>query len=147
MKTKLQILCTSLCLIVVTITQAQNTQAEQEVFDVVKTYFEGYKAGNPEMLNKVFHKDFHLNWSDPWRDNAFFQVDREGMFKFFNADWSKLKISSKIIETKVLQNSAYCLAKVSLEGIVVWTDHISLLKLNDGKWWIVSKTSEGKRIR
>ncbi|WP_299111546.1 nuclear transport factor 2 family protein [uncultured Winogradskyella sp.] len=146
MKTKWYTLLIILCFLVTGTTDAQSTQAKEEVINTVKTYFEGYKAGNPELLKEVFHENFHLSWSDPWRDNAFFQVNREGMFKFFNADWSKLDISSEILETKVYTNSAYCLAKVTLKGIVVWTDHINLLKLDDGKWWIVSKTSEGKII-
>lgn len=144
MKTKIQVLCVSIWLIGMTISQAQIAEEKQEVLKVIETYFEGYKAGNPEILKKVFHKDFNLCWSDPWRNNAFFQVDREGMFQFFNADWSNLKINSEILESKVLKNSAYCLARVTLEGIVIWTDHINLLKLQDGKWWIVSKVSEGE---
>ncbi|NVK52830.1 MAG: nuclear transport factor 2 family protein [Flavobacteriaceae bacterium] len=146
-KQKLKSLFIIVCCASFLTSKAQNANAEKQVTLTVQTYFDGYKAGNPEILKKVFHKNFHLSWSDPWRGNTFFQVDREGMFKFFNSNWSKLKISSKILETKVFNNSAYCLAKITLEGLVVWTDHINLLKLDDGKWWIVSKTSEGKIIK
>ncbi|TJY37073.1 nuclear transport factor 2 family protein [Pontimicrobium aquaticum] len=146
-KKKLQVLCVVICCMSFTTSKAQNNESEKQVISTVQTYFKGYKAGSPEILKEVFHQNFHLSWSDPWRNNAFFQVNREGMFKFFNADWSKLKINSEILEAKVFNNSAYCLAKVTLEGLVVWTDHINLLKLSDGKWWIVSKTSEGKIIK
>ena len=123
------------------------SNSEKEVTAAIETYFKGYKAGNPEILKEVFHENFHLSWSDPWRNNSFFQVDRKGMFEFFGADWSKLDISTQILETKVFDRSAFCLAKVTLEGIVIWTDHINLLKLENGKWWIVSKTSEGELVK
>lgn len=117
-----------------------------EVEKTVGIYFDGYKAGDANVLKTVFHENFRLSWSDPWKGNILMQVDREGLFEFFGPQWSTLKISTEILETKVLDRSAHCLAKITLEGIVVWTDHINLLKLDDGKWWIVSKISEGELV-
>jgi len=74
-------------------------------------------------------------------------VNRSGLFKFFGANWSKLEIESKIEQVVTVGNSAYCLATVTLKGIVVWTDHISLLRLPDNRWWIISKVSQGKIIK
>lgn len=119
---------------------------EQEVIKKVGEYFEGYAKGDSIILKEVFHKDFRLSWRDPWQ-NKLAHVDRSGLFKFFNREWSNLEIETKIEEVDVAKNSAYCRAIVTLKGIVVWTDHISLLKLPDERWWIISKVSEGKIIK
>lgn len=119
---------------------------EQEIINKVEEYFEGYTNGDSTMLKEVFHKDFRLSWKDPW-ENKLAHVDRSGLFKFFGPDWSNLEIETKIKEVSVAENSAYCRALVTLKGIVVWTDHISFLKLPDNRWWIISKVSEGKIIK
>lgn len=118
---------------------------EREVIKKVEEYFEGYAKGDSVLLKEVFHKDFRLSWRDPWR-NTLEHADRSGLFNFFGTDWSNLKIESRIEEVAAAENSAYCRAVVTLKGIVVWTDHISLLKLPDDRWWIISKVSEGKII-
>lgn len=121
-------------------------QSEQvKVKEVVQTYFDGYAAGDTTMLKEAFHPDFHLSWINPW-DKAgrpFKQVDRKGMFKFFGSNWSDLVITSSIDEIEVSEFAATAKATVTLKGIVVWTDYLSLLKINE-RWWIVSKISEGE---
>lgn len=112
---------------------------------IVERYFEGYAKGDSTILKEVFHQDFRLSWKDPWR-NRLSHEDRPGLFAFFDVNWSKLSIRSEIKEIQVFENSAYCRATVTLEGIVTWLDHINLLKLQNGRWWIVSKVSEGKII-
>ncbi|MBA4745988.1 MAG: nuclear transport factor 2 family protein [Muricauda sp.] len=118
---------------------------QSHIQKIVERYFEGYAIGDSTVLKEVFHQDFRLSWKDPWR-NQLTHVDRSGLFSFFDANWSKLSISSEINEIQVFNNSAYCRATVTLEGIVAWLDHINLLKLENGRWWIVSKVSEGRII-
>ncbi|GEM_PF-4440585 len=112
--------------------------------ETVETYFRGYTEGNPEILKTVFHPEFHLSWISPWHsgDEKFQHVDREGMFEFFGPDWKELTISTAISDIKTDGNIALCTAIVELKGIVTWTDYISMLNIN-GKWWIVSKVSDG----
>ena len=116
--------------------------------ETVETYFDGYKKGSPEILKKVFHPNFHLSWASPWHkgDEKFQQVDREGMFAFFGPEWKNLTITASISDMKIDGNMAVCTAVVELKGIVVWTDYISMLKIN-GTWWIVSKVSDGKLLK
>src|SRR5690606_520450 len=116
---------------------------DQEVRGTVNAYFAAYEKGDTMALKEVFHKDFHLSWLDPWTNNAFSQVDRKGMFAFFGPEWKNLDISGTIIEIDIDGNAAYCRAKVEIKGIVIWTDLISLLKMN-GRWCIVSKVSTGE---
>lgn len=126
--------------------QEKPNNDNQEIITKVEEYFEGYTKGDSTMLKEVFHKDFRLSWKDPWQ-NKLAHVDRSGLFKFFNPQWSNLEIETKIEEVTVAKNSAYCRALVTLKGIVVWTDHINLLKLAEDRWWIISKVSEGKIIK
>ena len=123
----------------------KTSNTEQEVIKKVEEYFEGYAKGDSILLKKVFHEDFRLSWRDPWR-HTLAHADRSGLFNFFGSHWSNLKIESEIEEVATTENSAYCRAKVTLKGMVIWTDHISLLKLPDDRWWIISKVSEGKII-
>lgn len=112
---------------------------------VVNTYFKGYNAGDSTILKEAFHPNFHLTWVSPWHkgEEAFKQVDRAGMFAFFGNNWSDLKISSTLDEVVVSKDAATAKATVILQGIVTWTDYLSLLKIKD-RWWIVSKISEGE---
>jgi hypothetical protein len=142
MKTNLLIIVLTLFAIPV-FSQGQKSAVEK----VVQTYFDGYSAGDTTMMKEAFHPDFHLSWIDPWRkgDEAFKQVDRKGLFAFFGPSWSNLEISASLDEVVVSENAATAKATVTLKNIVIWTDYLSLLKIND-RWWIVSKISEGKIV-
>lgn len=122
---------------------AQDGQSEVE--RVIQTYFDGYSAGDTTVMKEAFHPDFHLSWIDPWRkgEEAFKQVNRAGLFAFFGPNWSKLEITATLDEVTVGENSSTAKATVTLKNIVIWTDYLSLLKINE-RWWIVSKISEGK---
>lgn len=135
-----RIILLSFAFIAINFSFSQSTPKE-----TVETYFKGYKNGDPEILKTVFHPTFQLSWISPWHkgNDAFKKVNREGMFDFFDENWKNLKIISSIKELQTDGNVAYCKAIVVLEGIVTWTDYISMLKIN-GKWWIVSKVSDGK---
>lgn len=113
--------------------------------ETVETYFKGYKEGNKELLKTVFHPDFQLSWIDPWNKGAaaYQHVDRAGLFSFFGPDWKNLKITATMSDLQVSGNAAICKATVKIDGMVTWTDYISMLKIN-GRWWIVSKISDGK---
>lgn len=138
----------ALTVLVFILTVTAHAQTDKEkVIQVVNTYFKGYTAGDTIMLKEAFHPDFHLSWISPWHkgDEAFKQVDRAGLLAFFGPDWSNLEIESRLDATEVGNSSATAKATVTLKGIVVWTDYLSLLKINE-RWWIVSKISEGKKL-
>lgn len=126
---------------------AQAQTDREKVVEVVNTYFEGYTVGDTTMLKEAFHPDFHLSWISPWHtgDEAFKQVDRAGLLAFFGPNWSNLEIESVLDGVEVSKDAATAKATVTLKGIVVWTDYLSLLKISD-RWWIVSKISEGKKL-
>lgn len=126
--------------------QVKAQDATEAVKSVVENYFQGYIEGDTSKLKEVFHEDFHLSWINPSRDRPFRQVDRMGLLAFFGPSWKTLTISAKLLDTKVYNESAYALADVRIHGQVIWTDHISLLKIKD-RWWIVSKISEGRPDR
>ncbi len=131
------------CIIALTI--AVSAWGQSSPKETVENYFKGYKAGNKELLKTVFHPDFRLSWISPWGSGtaAYQQVDREGLFGFFGPDWKNLKISASMSDLQVTGNAAVCKATIKIEGMVTWTDYISMLKIN-GRWWIVSKISDGK---
>lgn len=127
---------------------AYSQTEEEKVKAVINTYFEGYTAGDSTLLKEAFHPAFHLSYISPWHqgEDAFKQVDRAGMFAFFGPNWSNLEIESVINEVAVSRHAATAKATVTLKGIVIWTDYLSLLKIDD-RWWIVAKISEGERIK
>ena len=131
-------------LFVAFISTAQKTETHSPKV-AVETYFDGYKKGDTTILKKVFHPSFHLSWLSPWAkgDQAFKQVDRSGMFAFFGPNWKNNKINCRIIDTQQQASMAWVKARVEIEGIVIWTDYINLLKIGR-QWWIVSKVSVGK---
>lgn len=114
----------------------------------VTSYLKYYKTGDTTGLKTVFHEDFQLTYISPWEQGtaAFKKVDRAGMMKFFNANWKELKISGNYEDLKVEGNIAHTKAVVRIEGIVEWTDYITMLCI-DGKWWIISKSSTGRLLR
>ena len=67
------------------------------------------------------------------------------MFGFFNTPWKELNISGTYSELSVTGNIAQAKAIVRLEGIVEWTDYITLIQI-EGKWWIIAKSSTGELL-
>lgn len=141
-------LIASILLSLIFILPSYSQTKEEQVKEVINTYFKGYSAGDTIVLKEAFHPSFHLSYISPWHqgEEAFKQVDRDGMFAFFGPNWSNLEIESVINEFAVSRHAATAKATVTLKGIVIWTDYLSLLKIDD-RWWIVSKISEGKRIK
>lgn len=94
---------------------------EEKVTEVVNIYFKGYTAGDTTLLKEAFHPNFHLSWISPWHqgDEAFKQVDRNGLFAFFGSNWSNLDIESKLNSVEVSRDAATAKATVTLKGIVV----------------------------
>lgn len=123
---------------------AQQDTPEQ----AVDAYLQYYEDGDTTGLKTVFHPEFILTYISPWEKGAaaFKKVDRKGLFRFFNDRWSELDISGYHDKIEVQGNIAHTRAVVRLEGIVEWTDYITMIQI-DGKWWIISKSSTGKLLK
>lgn len=114
----------------------------------VEKYFEYYIAGDTNGLKEVFHEDFTLSYISPWEKGkaAYKKVSRAQMMRFFNANWSKLSISCTKNDVEIKDNIAHCTAVVRIDGILEWTDYITMIKI-ESNWWIISKSSTGKILK
>ncbi len=113
---------------------------EDAVRETIQAYFDGYTAGDTEMLSKAFHPDSHVKFL---MRGQYSNWNRDDFFGIFDENWNH-EITSEIYDIDITGTAACAKVAVTLVGKVKWTDYISLLKI-DGTWQIVHKISHGSR--
>lgn len=115
---------------------------EDAVRAVLEVYFDGYTRGDTETLSQAFHPDSHIKYLGG-RSGRYTDWSRAEFFNVFDENWN-YTITSEIHSVDVTGTAAGAKVSVALEGIITWTDYVSLLKI-DGQWQIVHKISHGTR--
>jgi hypothetical protein len=114
------------------------TDDTQLITKIVNLYFNGTYYGNPDQLNCAFHADAHITGNLNGKIYDWTLTDFiERVTAQPTSDKKGEKYDKEIIFMDITNNAAMVKARVAVGGLV-FTDYITLLKIND-QWSIRNK--------
>jgi len=120
---------------------AEPSGDEAAVRETIQYYLDGYAAGDVTKLKMAFRQDVVIKYISPW-NGKYSEFTMAQLNEFMGQLPKTWDVSSRIDSVDVHGNAAAAKVTAKIAGSVVWTDYLSLLKIED-RWWIIGKISHG----
>ena len=117
------------------------TGDEAAVRETIQFYLDGYATGDVDKLKKAFRQDVVIKYINPW-NGEYAEFTMPQLNEFMGNLPKRWEVTSRIDSVDVHGKAAGAKVTAQVAGSVVWTDYLTLLKI-EGKWWIIGKISHG----